>query len=101
MELKKGVLASVKAEMAKACAHWNTQNQEEILRLQEQNERDYRAFLDDYRNKIKEVLATAKEDLVKQKNELLIQKEAQLNENWQLGKLRDSRRKFTNPRKRF
>ncbi|XP_050824857.1 centrosomal protein of 152 kDa isoform X3 [Gopherus flavomarginatus] len=79
LELKKEEIpATVKAELAQARAQWNKEKQEEILRLQEQNERDYRSFLDDHRNKINEVLVTAKEDLVKQKNELLIQKEAEL-----------------------
>ncbi|XP_030433460.1 centrosomal protein of 152 kDa isoform X3 [Gopherus evgoodei] len=79
LELKKEEIpATVKAELAQARAQWNKEKQEEILRLQEQNERDYRSFLDDHRNKINEVLVTAKEELVKQKNELLIQKEAEL-----------------------
>ncbi|XP_043380172.1 centrosomal protein of 152 kDa isoform X7 [Chelonia mydas] len=79
LELKKEEIpATVKAELAQARTQWNKEKQEEILRLQEQNERDYRSFLDDHRNKINEVLVTAKEDLVKQKNELLIQKEAEL-----------------------
>ncbi|KAM7151561.1 centrosomal protein of 152 kDa isoform 2-T2 [Macrochelys suwanniensis] len=79
LELKREEIpATVKAELAQARAQWNKEKQEEILRLQEQNERDYRSFLDDHRNKINEVLVTAKEDLVKQKNELLIQKEAEL-----------------------
>ncbi|XP_067411899.1 centrosomal protein of 152 kDa isoform X2 [Emydura macquarii macquarii] len=79
LELKKEEIpATVKAELAQARAQWNKEKQEEILQLQKQNERDYRSFLDDHRNKINEVLATAKEDLVKQKNELLSQKEAEL-----------------------
>ncbi|XP_019359723.1 PREDICTED: centrosomal protein of 152 kDa isoform X1 [Gavialis gangeticus] len=79
LEIKKDEIpATVKAEVAKARAQWNKEKQEEILQIQEQNERDYRSFLDDHRNKIKEVLATAKDDLVKQKNELLAQKEAEI-----------------------
>ncbi|XP_068814660.1 centrosomal protein of 152 kDa isoform X8 [Struthio camelus] len=79
LELKKEEIpATIKAEVAKARAQWNKEKQEEILQIQEQNERDYRSFLDDHRNKIKEVLATAKEDLVKQKNDLSIQKEAEI-----------------------
>uniref|UniRef100_A0A674JV81 Centrosomal protein 152 n=1 Tax=Terrapene triunguis TaxID=2587831 RepID=A0A674JV81_9SAUR len=79
LELKREEIpATVKAELAQARAQWNKEKQEEILRLQEQNERDYRSFLDDHRHKINEVLVIAKEDLVKQKNELLIQKEAEL-----------------------
>ncbi|XP_074457545.1 centrosomal protein of 152 kDa isoform X3 [Larus michahellis] len=79
LELKKEEIpATVKAELAKARAQWNKDKQEEILRIQEQNERDYRSFLDDHRNRIKEVLATAKEDLAKQKNDLSIQKEAEI-----------------------
>ncbi|NXD06298.1 CE152 protein, partial [Nothocercus nigrocapillus] len=79
LELKKEEIpAIIKAEVAKARAQWNKEKQEEILQIQEQNERDYRSFLDDHRNKIKEVLATAKEDFVKQKNDLSIQKEAEI-----------------------
>ncbi|NXC09073.1 CE152 protein, partial [Orthonyx spaldingii] len=79
LELKKEEIpAAVKAELAKARVQWNKEKQEEILQIQEQNERDYRSFLDDHRNRIKEVLATAKEDLAKQKNDLSIQKEAEI-----------------------
>ncbi|XP_068881821.1 centrosomal protein of 152 kDa isoform X2 [Aphelocoma coerulescens] len=79
LELRKEEIpAAVKAELAKARVQWNKEKQEEILQIQEQNERDYRSFLDDHRNRIKEVLATAKEDLAKQKNELSIQKEAEI-----------------------
>ncbi|NXO07112.1 CE152 protein, partial [Oriolus oriolus] len=79
LELKKEEIpAAVKAELAKARVQWNKEKQEEILQIQEQNERDYRSFLDDHRNRIKEVLSTAKEDLAKQKNELSIQKEAEI-----------------------
>ncbi|XP_032556464.1 centrosomal protein of 152 kDa isoform X2 [Chiroxiphia lanceolata] len=79
LELKKEEIpAAIKAELAKARAQWNKEKQEEILQIQEQNERDYRSFLDDHRNRIKEVLATAREDLAKQKNDLSIQKEAEL-----------------------
>ncbi|NWH21365.1 CE152 protein, partial [Grus americana] len=79
LELKKEEIpAAIKAELAKARAQWNKEKQEEILQIQEQNERDYRSFLDDHRNRIREVLATAKEDLAKQKNDLSIQKEAEI-----------------------
>ncbi|NWW48400.1 CE152 protein, partial [Pedionomus torquatus] len=79
LELKKEEIpATIKAELAKARVQWNKEKQEEILQIQEQNERDYRSFLDDHRNRIKEVLATAKEDLAKQKNDLSIQKEAEI-----------------------
>ncbi|NXI52733.1 CE152 protein, partial [Chloroceryle aenea] len=79
LELKKEEIpAAIKAELAKARAQWNKEKQEEILQIQEQNERDYRAFLDDHRNRIQEVLATAKEDLAKQKNDLSVQKEAEI-----------------------
>ncbi|XP_064931931.1 centrosomal protein of 152 kDa isoform X2 [Columba livia] len=70
--------AAIKAELAKARAQWNKEKQEEILQIQEQNERDYRSFLDEHRNRIKEVLSIAKEDLAKQKNDLSIQKEAEM-----------------------
>ncbi|CAN8187639.1 unnamed protein product [Coccothraustes coccothraustes] len=79
LELKKEEIpAAVKAELAKARVQWNKEKQEEILQIQEQNERDYQSFLDDHRNRIKEVLATAKEDLAKQKNDLSVQKEAEI-----------------------
>ncbi|NXW45422.1 CE152 protein, partial [Nyctiprogne leucopyga] len=79
LELKKEEIpAAIKAELAKARAQWNKEKQEEILQIREQNERDYRSFLDDHRNRIKEVLATAKEDLAKQKNDLSIQKDAEI-----------------------
>ncbi|NXG95351.1 CE152 protein, partial [Loxia leucoptera] len=79
LELKKEEIpAAVKAELAKARVQWNKEKQEEILQIQEQNERDYQLFLDDHRTRIKEVLATAKEDLAKQKNDLSIQKEAEM-----------------------
>ncbi|NWZ61481.1 CE152 protein, partial [Acrocephalus arundinaceus] len=79
LELKnEEIPVTVKAELAKARVQWNKEKQEEILQIQEQNERDYQSFLDDHRNRIKEVLATAKEDLAKQKNDLSIQKEAEI-----------------------
>nr|KAF6483643.1 centrosomal protein 152 [Rousettus aegyptiacus] len=79
LELKnEEVPVVVRAELAKARSEWNKEKQEEIHRIQEQNEQDYRQFLDDHRNKINEVLAAAKEDFVKQKTELLLQKEAEL-----------------------
>ncbi|XP_045865746.1 centrosomal protein of 152 kDa isoform X4 [Meles meles] len=79
LELKnEEVPVVVRAELAKARSEWNKEKQEEILRIQEQNEQDYRQFLDDHRNKINEVLAAAKEDFVKQKTELLLQKETEL-----------------------
>ncbi|KAM6202479.1 centrosomal protein of 152 kDa [Rhynchocyon petersi] len=68
----------VRAELAKARNEWNKEKQEEIHKIQEQNEQDYRQFLDDHRNKINEVLAAAKEDFMKQKTELLLQKETEL-----------------------
>ncbi|KAM6181075.1 centrosomal protein of 152 kDa [Erethizon dorsatum] len=79
LELKNEELpVVVRAELAKARSEWNREKQEEIHRLQEQNEQDYRQFLDDHRNKINEVLAAAKEDFLKQKAELLFQKETEL-----------------------
>lgn len=79
LELKnEEVPALVRAELAKARSEWNKEKQEEIHKIQEQNEQDYRQFLDDHRNKINEVLAAAKEDFVKQKTELLLQKETEL-----------------------
>uniref|UniRef100_A0A8B9FXS1 Centrosomal protein 152 n=1 Tax=Amazona collaria TaxID=241587 RepID=A0A8B9FXS1_9PSIT len=79
LELKKEEIpAAIKAELAKARAQWNKEKQEEVLQIQEQNEKDYRSFLGDHRNRIKEILATAKEDLAKQKYDLSIQKEAEI-----------------------
>ncbi|KAF6350968.1 centrosomal protein 152 [Rhinolophus ferrumequinum] len=79
LELKnEEVPVVVRAELAKARSEWNKEKQEEIHRIQEQNEQDYRQFLDDHRNKINEVLAAAKDDFVKQKTELLLQKETEL-----------------------
>lgn len=79
LELKnEEVPVVIRAELAKARSEWNKEKQEEIRRIQEQNEQDYRQFLDDHRNKINEVLAAAKEDFVKQKTELLLQKETEL-----------------------
>ncbi|XP_008068091.2 centrosomal protein of 152 kDa [Carlito syrichta] len=79
LELKnEEVPAVIRAELAKARSEWNKEKQEEIHRIQEQNEQDYRQFLDDHRNKINEVLAAAKEDFMKQKTELLLQKETEL-----------------------
>ncbi|XP_021117074.1 centrosomal protein of 152 kDa isoform X7 [Heterocephalus glaber] len=79
LELKNEELpVVVRAELAKAWSEWNREKQEEIHRIQEQNEQDYRQFLDDHRNKINEVLAAAKEDFLKEKAELLFQKETEL-----------------------
>ncbi|XP_021262936.1 centrosomal protein of 152 kDa isoform X3 [Numida meleagris] len=79
LELKEEEIpVTIKAAVAKARAQWNKEKQEEIAQIQEQNERDYRSFLDDHRNKIKEVLATTKEDLAKQVSDLSAQKEAEM-----------------------
>ncbi|XP_031411166.1 centrosomal protein of 152 kDa [Meleagris gallopavo] len=79
LELKEEEIpVTIKAAVAKARAQWNKEKQEEITQIQEQNERDYRSFLDDHRNKIKEVLATTKEDFAKQVNDLSAQKEAEM-----------------------
>ncbi|EDL80072.1 centrosomal protein 152 (predicted) [Rattus norvegicus] len=78
LELKdEEVPVAVRAELAKARNEWNKEKQEEIHKIQEQNEEDYRQFLEDHRNKINEVLTAAKEDFVKQKTELLLQKETE------------------------
>ncbi|KAH0619972.1 hypothetical protein JD844_014453 [Phrynosoma platyrhinos] len=79
LDLKKDEIpAIIKAELAKARTQWNKEKQEEILRIQDQNEKDYHSFLQDHRNKINEVLAKAKEDFAKQKKELLDHKETEL-----------------------
>lgn len=72
------VSAFIKAELAKARAHWNKEKQEELLGIQEQNEKDYHSFLRDHNNKVHEVLTKAKDEFAKQKQELLDQKEAEL-----------------------
>ncbi|XP_040824593.1 centrosomal protein of 152 kDa isoform X1 [Ochotona curzoniae] len=91
LELKnEEVPVALRAELAKARSEWNKEKQEEIHRLQEQNEQDYRQFLNDHRNKIAEVLAAAKEDFVRQKAELLLQKETELQ-----ACLEQSRREWT------
>lgn len=78
LELKNEELpVVVRAELAKAQSEWNKKSRRNH-RIQEQNEQDYRQFLDDHRNKINEVLAAAKEDFMKQKTELLLQKETEL-----------------------
>uniref|UniRef100_W5LW21 Centrosomal protein 152 n=1 Tax=Lepisosteus oculatus TaxID=7918 RepID=W5LW21_LEPOC len=69
--------ALVKAELARARAEWNREKQEEISRIQERNEKDYRSFLDEHRNKLNEAIKSAKEDSERHKNELLLQKEAE------------------------
>lgn len=79
LELKEEEIpAVIKAELAKARTQWNKEKQEEVLRIQQQNEKDYHSFLHDHKNKINEVLAKAKEEFAKQKQELLDQKEAEL-----------------------
>ncbi|XP_005998367.1 centrosomal protein of 152 kDa [Latimeria chalumnae] len=70
--------ALLKAELAKARAEWSKEKQEEINRIHELNERDYRTFLDNHRNKISEALAAAKEDFERQKNDLLAHKVAEI-----------------------
>ncbi|XP_075431759.1 centrosomal protein of 152 kDa isoform X2 [Ascaphus truei] len=70
--------ARLKVEQAKARAQWNKEKQEEIHKIQAQNEKDYRLFLDEHRSKIGDVLSTAKGDFEKQKCELLSQKEAEI-----------------------
>uniref|UniRef100_UPI00398EA763 centrosomal protein of 152 kDa isoform X2 n=1 Tax=Pristiophorus japonicus TaxID=55135 RepID=UPI00398EA763 len=80
LDLQKEEAAAVaKAELAKVRAQWNKEKQEEINRIHELNEKDYRAFLDEHRSKLNEVLKAAKEDFTRQKNELLARNEAELN----------------------
>lgn len=79
LELKEEEIpAVIKAELAKAQTQWNKEKQEEVLKIQHQNERDYHSFLNDHKNKINEVLGKAKEEFAKQKQELLDKKEAEL-----------------------
>ncbi|XP_078283464.1 centrosomal protein of 152 kDa isoform X2 [Rhinoraja longicauda] len=80
LELQKEEASAVaKAELAKVQTRWNKEKQEEINRIHELNENDYRAFLDEHRHKLNEVLKAAKEDFTRQRNELLAQKDAELN----------------------
>ncbi|XP_055517252.1 centrosomal protein of 152 kDa isoform X1 [Leucoraja erinacea] len=80
LELQKEEASAVaKAELAKVQTQWNKEKQEEINRIHELNENDYRAFLDEHRHKLNEVLKAAKEDFTRQRNELLAQKDAELN----------------------
>ncbi|XP_051896392.1 centrosomal protein of 152 kDa [Pristis pectinata] len=76
---KEEASAVIKTELAKVQAQWNKEKQEEINRIHELNENDYRTFLDEHRNKLNEVLKAAKEDFTRQRNELLAQKDAELN----------------------
>ncbi|KAM6425836.1 centrosomal protein of 152 kDa isoform 1-T2 [Liasis olivaceus] len=79
LELKQNEIPSlIKAELAKAHTQWSKEKQEEILRMQDQNEKEYHAFLHDQKVKISEMFAKAKEDFENQKKELLDQKEAEL-----------------------
>ncbi|MGH0178690.1 UNVERIFIED_CONTAM: hypothetical protein FKN15_011376 [Acipenser sinensis] len=72
---KKEEAALIKAELAKAHAQWNREKREEINKIHEANEKDYRAFLEEHRSKLNEVVAVAKEDFERQKKELIIRKE--------------------------
>ncbi|XP_054858693.1 centrosomal protein of 152 kDa [Eublepharis macularius] len=97
LELKKEEIpAIVKAELAKARTLWNKEKQEEVLGIQEQNEKDYHSFLRDHRHQINELLAKAKEDFAKQKEELLEQKEADLKvcleRKWQEWAIQEAKR---------
>ncbi|RXM95550.1 Centrosomal protein of 152 kDa, partial [Acipenser ruthenus] len=67
--------ALIKAELAKAHAQWNREKREEINKIHEANEKDYRAFLEEHRSKLNEVVTVAKEDFERQKKELIIRKE--------------------------
>ncbi|XP_036391149.1 centrosomal protein of 152 kDa isoform X1 [Megalops cyprinoides] len=68
--------ALLKVELARARASWGQEKQEEAARAQAQNERDYRAFLDEHRGKLEHALALAREEAELQRGELLLQKEA-------------------------
>ncbi|XP_069767419.1 centrosomal protein of 152 kDa isoform X2 [Narcine bancroftii] len=76
---KEEASALAKTEMARVQAQWNKEKQEEINRIHELNENDYRTFFDEHKNKLNEVLKAAKEDFIRQRNELLAQKDAELN----------------------
>ncbi|XP_070809514.1 centrosomal protein of 152 kDa [Pituophis catenifer annectens] len=79
LELKEDEIPSlIKAELAKAHSQWIKEKQEEILSMQDQNEKECHALLQDQKVKLGEMFAKAKEDLENQKEELLDQKEAEL-----------------------
>ncbi|XP_018110908.1 centrosomal protein of 152 kDa-like isoform X2 [Xenopus laevis] len=97
LELKEDEFqALLKAEIAKARAQWNKEKHDEIQMLQEDNEKDYRVFLDEHRNKLTDALSTAKEEFEKQKNELIAQKDEEiakrLDESLKQRALEESRR---------
>ncbi|KPP72654.1 centrosomal protein of 152 kDa-like, partial [Scleropages formosus] len=64
---KEEAAARLKAELAQARAAWNQDKQEEISRIQAQNEKDYRSFLDEQRCKLELALKQAKEEASRQK----------------------------------
>ncbi|NP_001087086.1 centrosomal protein of 152 kDa [Xenopus laevis] len=72
--------ALLKAEIATSRAQWNKEKHDEIQRLREDNEKDYRVFLDEHRNKLTDTLSTAKVEFEKQKNELIAQKDREMAE---------------------
>ncbi|XP_032089427.1 centrosomal protein of 152 kDa [Thamnophis elegans] len=79
LELKEDETSSlIKAELAKAHSQWIKEKQEEILNMQDQNEKECHALLQDQKVKLGEMFAKAKEDLENRKEELLGQKEAEL-----------------------
>ncbi|XP_063782115.1 centrosomal protein of 152 kDa isoform X2 [Pseudophryne corroboree] len=74
--------AQMKVELGKARSQWNKEKQEEVQRIQAQNEEDYRMFLEEHKTKICEVLSATKVDFEKHKNELIAQKEAEMTEQY-------------------
>ncbi|KAG9337037.1 hypothetical protein JZ751_029896 [Albula glossodonta] len=67
---------ALRAELARARASWGREKQEEMSRLQAQNEQDYRSFLEQHRAKLEQALAQAREEAERRSSELLQQREA-------------------------
>ncbi|XP_039215198.1 centrosomal protein of 152 kDa isoform X2 [Crotalus tigris] len=79
LELKQDEIPSlIEAELAKAHSQWIKEKEGEMLSLQDQNEKERHALLQDQKVKLGEMFAKAKEDFENQKKELLDQKEAEL-----------------------
>ncbi|KAL7980059.1 hypothetical protein Chor_001327 [Crotalus horridus] len=79
LELKQDEIPSlIEAELAKAHSQWIKEKEGEMLSMQDQNEKERHALLQDQKVKLGEMFAKAKEDFENQKKELLDQKEAEL-----------------------
>ncbi|KAG2470353.1 CE152 protein, partial [Polypterus senegalus] len=78
--LKTEEAAHLKAELAKAHAQWTKEKQEEINRINELNEKDYKTFLDEHTKKLNNLIKTSRVEFEQQKLDLLTKKEADFNE---------------------